>query len=334
MPDSTVTGRSVVLGASASDAGGSGLKQVRFRAQWGGEWRDLATIDGAESPYAYAWDLCAAGVPDGDVELDLQALDNAGNAYSSPSSRHITKQFSCVPAVGQPPPAPAPPPASAPAPAPVIAATTPRLELSPRSAGRGQSVTVTASGFQPGEELTVMWDRVQTRNKKGKGKGKKGRKRPLIVNVASATVSPSGHAVVVFHVPKDAVFGGHPIEGLGSFGTRASATFEVESGRARAAAADVTPVDNGANSAGTAGGTDTNLPAAAPIAALPDPSANDPSSARKGSKRNGGGKHDRAGPDKKHGKHKKGANKKSAKKKDNKKKARRNKGDNGGKQRG
>jgi hypothetical protein len=319
VPGSTVTERTVVLGATAADEGGSGLKQVQFRAKWGGEWRDLAAIDGAESPVAYAWDLCAATVPDGDVELSLQAVDHAGNASTSPTSRHFTKQFSCSPTVDPPPPAPAPAPA--PPPAPVVAATGPRLDLSPRSGGRGQTVSVTVSGYQPGEEVTLMWDRVKNRNKKGKGKGKKGKKRPRIISVATATVSPSGHAVVVFQVPGEAILGGHPVEGLGSLGTHATTSFEVVSGGARAASVDATPVDNSADRTGTAGGTDSTLPGAAPVAILPDTSANDPSSGRKGPKRNGGDKHDRAGPDKKHSKNTKGGHKNGH----------REKGDKGGK---
>lgn len=91
-------GRTVALAATASDAQ-SGVKEVHFTAKWNNEWRLIANDTSA--PYSYDWDLCAAGVPDGDIELGLDIYDNAGNAFhlhTVHANPHITKSYNCSPA--------------------------------------------------------------------------------------------------------------------------------------------------------------------------------------------------------------------------------------------
>ncbi|MCX6028459.1 MAG: PA14 domain-containing protein [Chloroflexi bacterium] len=99
----TITARTVRLQANASDDS-SGVNRVSFSAKWSGSWHAVQTV--SSSPYAYDWDLCSAGVPDGDIELGLEAWDNAGNHYvysEHYSNYHITKSYNCNPS---PPPAP------------------------------------------------------------------------------------------------------------------------------------------------------------------------------------------------------------------------------------
>jgi hypothetical protein len=58
----------------------------------GTDWRPIS------APYLYDWDLCGSGVPDGDIELGLEAWDNAGNHYVYSehfTNYHITKSYNC-----------------------------------------------------------------------------------------------------------------------------------------------------------------------------------------------------------------------------------------------
>jgi hypothetical protein len=92
----TITERTVRLQADASDA--SGIKEVRFSAKYDGAWHGLATV--TSSPYLFDWDMCSANVPDGDIELGLEATDNADNKYvysSDHTNYHITKRYNCNP---------------------------------------------------------------------------------------------------------------------------------------------------------------------------------------------------------------------------------------------
>ena len=93
-------GRTVRLAAWASD-NQSGVQKVHFTARWSGQWR-LVYSD-TSAPYEYDWDLCAAGVPDGDIELGLDIWDNAGNVFHLHTVRpnpHITKSYNCSPSGG------------------------------------------------------------------------------------------------------------------------------------------------------------------------------------------------------------------------------------------
>ena len=91
----TITARTVRLTANAS-GGSGGVNRVAFAAKWNGAWHAVQTV--VASPYSYDWDLCAAGVPDGDIELGLEAWDNAGNHYvysEHYGNYHITKNYDC-----------------------------------------------------------------------------------------------------------------------------------------------------------------------------------------------------------------------------------------------
>jgi hypothetical protein len=86
----------VNISANVSDnSGGSGIREVRFTAQWPGQsWRVVYTDSSA--PYEYSWDMCLDGVPNGWVELGLDITDNAGNtAYSPTGTRTIYKNVGC-----------------------------------------------------------------------------------------------------------------------------------------------------------------------------------------------------------------------------------------------
>ncbi len=102
----TISSRSVTLSANASDnTGGGGVRQVDFSAKWGGVWRSLGSDTSA--PYSLNWDMCNAGVPNGDIELGLEAWDNAGNhwVYSALyANYHINKSFACTQGTDTTPP--------------------------------------------------------------------------------------------------------------------------------------------------------------------------------------------------------------------------------------
>ena len=91
----TITSRTVRLEANASDDS-SGVKEVRFSAKYNGAWNSLGVA--TTFPYIFDWDLCAYGVPSGDVELGLEATDNTGNKYvysSNHTNIHITNNANC-----------------------------------------------------------------------------------------------------------------------------------------------------------------------------------------------------------------------------------------------
>ncbi|MFZ2517480.1 MAG: PKD domain-containing protein, partial [Anaerolineae bacterium] len=97
----TITSRTVQLTANASDDA-SGVNRVALSAKWDGSWHDVQTLNSA--PYTYAWDLCTAGVPNGDIELGLEAWDNAGNHYvysEHYTNYHITKNYACSPPLAE-----------------------------------------------------------------------------------------------------------------------------------------------------------------------------------------------------------------------------------------
>jgi hypothetical protein len=195
-------------------------------------------------------------VPDGDVELALRAIDNAGNQFDAPT-RTITKRFACAP-------------------------DDPSLDLSPPEGARGEAVQLTASGFAPGETVTVSLvqeEKPKTKKKKKKKKGKKGKrsKRPQqpqrVMTLNSASATAAGIATLTFTVPVDAPLGRLRLDVIGTEGTRASTTFAVLPGAPRTAAAerasgpgdapdtsDGTPPDNANPSAPTGNGPEQALP--------------------------------------------------------------------------
>jgi hypothetical protein len=210
--------RTITLGATVRDTGGSGLKEVVFRARWGGAWHTIATIRHTHSPVGFRWDVCVDGVPDGGIELGLRATDNAGNQFDAPS-RSITKRFHCAPT----------------------------LDLSPPDGARGEAVQLTASGFAAGETVTASLVQEQTTRKKSgkKGKqskkGKRGKRRQQpqrVTTLNTASVTAQGTATLIFTVPANVPLGRHRLDLVGSEGTHASTTFTVLSGQPRTAAAE------------------------------------------------------------------------------------------------
>ena len=93
-----ITASVLSLQAAATDDL-SGVNRVKFSAMWAGAWRDLAVV--TAPPYVYYWNMCDAGVPDGSIELGLEAWDNAGNHYvyslTQPNLR-VSKSYTCSPA--------------------------------------------------------------------------------------------------------------------------------------------------------------------------------------------------------------------------------------------
>lgn len=78
------------------NSGGSGVREVRFSAKWGGNWYGIGT-DGS-APYTLSWDMCSSNVPDGDVELGMEVWDNANNFWvwsNNHGNPHITKDSAC-----------------------------------------------------------------------------------------------------------------------------------------------------------------------------------------------------------------------------------------------
>jgi hypothetical protein len=236
----SIAARTVRLGATAVDTGGSGLREIWFRARWNGSWHEVARIENPSAGVSFDWDLCTAGVPDGGVELQLNARDGAGNEMAVPVTRRIDKRFGCgTPELGN-------------------------LAVSPGSGAPGAVVAVTVGGFTPGESVTLNWDTqhgADENNKKkhkgkkkgkGKGKGKGGKHRrgspvPQAANasvvVASETVSQDGQASLVFSVPPHASAGSHRITAVGSTGKRVTAEFTVTPSEKRATTGRTTTSD-------------------------------------------------------------------------------------------
>lgn len=82
---------SVHLAAWARDDQ-SGVKEVHFTAKWNNQWG--LVYNDRSAPYEYTWDICAAGVPNGDIELGLDVYDKAGNEFNLSTKHanpHITK---------------------------------------------------------------------------------------------------------------------------------------------------------------------------------------------------------------------------------------------------
>jgi hypothetical protein len=71
--------------------------QARFIAKFGATWEPIGPVFSASS-FAYSWDMCSAGVPDGPISLALQILDSDGNwASGLPGFRNVIKHYACPP---------------------------------------------------------------------------------------------------------------------------------------------------------------------------------------------------------------------------------------------
>lgn len=95
--NTTISSSNVTLTVTASDnSGGSGVREVRWSAKWGGNWYYLG--NDTSSPYSMSWNMCNSGVPNGDVELGFEVWDNANNkwVYSEHyTNYHINKNYNC-----------------------------------------------------------------------------------------------------------------------------------------------------------------------------------------------------------------------------------------------
>ncbi|MBN1121934.1 MAG: S8 family serine peptidase, partial [Anaerolineae bacterium] len=95
----TISDRTVTISVEAGDnAGGSGVKIVRFSAKWDGQWYGIGSD--SSYPYSITWDMCNSNVSDGDIELGMEVEDNAGNVFiwsqDGGANPHITKNYVCT----------------------------------------------------------------------------------------------------------------------------------------------------------------------------------------------------------------------------------------------
>lgn len=92
----SISGANAYLGVSVSDGGGSGISVVKYSAKVNGTWRGVANVTAA--PYSFTWNLCDAGVPNGDIEFGVEAHDNAGNVFfwhEHQPNPHRSKNHNC-----------------------------------------------------------------------------------------------------------------------------------------------------------------------------------------------------------------------------------------------
>jgi murein DD-endopeptidase MepM/ murein hydrolase activator NlpD len=102
---SVVNLTTVRLQGYATDSG-AGFSHAYFIANTGDGWQQVGPIF-SSSPFTYDWDLCAAQLPAGAINLSLRAWDRDGNqAVGYPGLRLIIHANSCPP----PPPACTPTP--------------------------------------------------------------------------------------------------------------------------------------------------------------------------------------------------------------------------------
>lgn len=94
----SVSGGTVNLTTTSvqDNSNGSGVREVRFSAKWNNEWHGIG-VD-VTDPYSLTWDMCASGVPNGDVELGMEIWDNADNHWvwsEHFQNPHINKSYNC-----------------------------------------------------------------------------------------------------------------------------------------------------------------------------------------------------------------------------------------------
>ncbi|MBK9233217.1 MAG: hypothetical protein IPO15_20830 [Anaerolineae bacterium] len=96
----TITSRTVQLTANASDDA-SGVNRVALSAKWDGTWHDVQTLNSA--PTLMPGICVLLGCPT-EIELGLEAWDNAGNHYvysEHYTNYHITKNYACSPPLAE-----------------------------------------------------------------------------------------------------------------------------------------------------------------------------------------------------------------------------------------
>ena len=75
----------------------SGVDRVNYSAKFNGGWIGIGSS--TSYPYSVTWDMCSAGVPNGDVELSMEVWDKAGNKWvwsEHFTNLHITKKYVCT----------------------------------------------------------------------------------------------------------------------------------------------------------------------------------------------------------------------------------------------
>ncbi len=96
LPDQVIPSPSIHLEGWAIDDD-SGLSSAQFIADYDGTWREVGPIF-SDVLFAYDWDWCAAGVPDGPISLALRLVDQAGNQNPGlPGLRGVVKDYPCAP---------------------------------------------------------------------------------------------------------------------------------------------------------------------------------------------------------------------------------------------
>ena len=163
--DGSVVECYVSLSAWAQDDQ-SGVAEVHFTAKWNNKWR--LVYNATSTPYEYQWDLCAAGVPDGDIELGLDIYDYAGNEFNlhtKHTNLHITKY---APAPEEPSPPEELPPPEEPQPPPGQSSQNlaPQASRSPDGNGSGNAFdgnlsTFWVDGLGHAFTLALSWSQVQ-----------------------------------------------------------------------------------------------------------------------------------------------------------------------------
>ena len=74
------------------------FQKAHFTATWNGSsWHQIGP-DFTSSPFGFNFDMCSAGVPDGQITLGLDIWDSTGHAINSPhGNRHFNKSHNCTP---------------------------------------------------------------------------------------------------------------------------------------------------------------------------------------------------------------------------------------------
>ncbi|MFN8593418.1 MAG: peptidoglycan DD-metalloendopeptidase family protein [Thermomicrobiales bacterium] len=228
----TLSARTIRLGANAADVGGSGLASVTFEARWSGNWIAVATVPAQTGSVGYDWDLCASGVPDGGLDVRVRAADAAGNESAPSAAVSIQKLFACA---------------------------SPRtLLVSNGTAQPGDALTVTATGFDPGESIHLTLrqsakNRTVKANKaershgarkhgnadgdsrpRGHATGRKGRgKKQQPVDFGEMAANAEGSATWTITIPSRTRSGPYLLVATGTANHQTSARLVISSPRSR-----------------------------------------------------------------------------------------------------
>ncbi len=90
-----VSGSTLTLKGWASDSGGAGLASVQVIARVGDTWQPVGASFNTTT-FSLNWDMCAAAVPEGPLDIALRIQDGAGNtAPGLPGLTHFSKSTAC-----------------------------------------------------------------------------------------------------------------------------------------------------------------------------------------------------------------------------------------------